>query len=66
MCHSLMNVQFPQLSVPLCAGKRFYDFERIRQEILNETDRVVGANKGVSDKPIRLKICSPNVLYGPL
>lgn len=44
------------------AGKRFYDFERIRQEILIETDRVVGSNKGVSDKPIRLKIYSPNVL----
>eukprot|EP00884_Botryococcus_braunii_P002074 jgi/Botrbrau1/11868/Bobra.126_2s0004.2 len=43
-------------------GKRFYDFERIRQEILTETERIVGSNKGVSDKPIRLKICSPNVL----
>lgn len=27
-----------------------------------ETERVSGANKGISDKPIRLKICSPNVL----
>eukprot|EP00887_Chlorella_sp_A99_P006729 scaffold3.g6729.t1 len=43
-------------------GKRFYDFERIRQEILAETERVVGANKGVSDKPIRLKVFSPNIL----
>jgi len=43
-------------------GKRFYDFERIRTEILAETDRVVGSNKGISEKPIRLKICSPNVL----
>jgi hypothetical protein len=33
-----------------------------RQEIQSETDRVSGANKNVSDKPIRLKICSPNVL----
>lgn len=43
-------------------GKRFYDFNRIREEIQNETDRLVGLNKGVSDKPIRLKIFSPNVL----
>lgn len=56
--HSLI----PLLSL---AGKRFYDFERIRQEILSETDRVVGTNKGVSDKPIRLKIYSPNVLCVP-
>lgn len=44
------------------AGKRFYDFDRIRLEILAETDRVVGSNKGISDKPIRLRICSPHVL----
>ncbi|PRW60097.1 dynamin-related 3B-like isoform A [Chlorella sorokiniana] len=43
-------------------GKRFYDFDRIRQEILTETERVVGSNKGISEKPIRLKIYSPNVL----
>ena len=44
------------------AGKRFYDFDRIRQEILNETERTVGHNKGISEKPIRLKIHSPHVL----
>lgn len=43
-------------------GKRFYDFDRIRQEILNETERTVGHNKGISEKPIRLKIHSPHVL----
>ncbi len=48
-----------------CAGKRFYDFDRIRAEILAETERLAGSNKGVSDKPIRLKICSPHVLCGP-
>lgn len=32
------------------------------QEILTETERVVGSNKGISEKPIRLKIYSPNVL----
>ncbi|PWA78332.1 dynamin-related protein 3A [Artemisia annua] len=43
-------------------GKRFYDFNDIRKEIQAETDREAGGNKGVSDKQIRLKIFSPNVL----
>eukprot|EP00878_Enallax_costatus_P013508 GHUV01014123.1.p1 GENE.GHUV01014123.1~~GHUV01014123.1.p1 ORF type:complete len:883 (+),score=283.34 GHUV01014123.1:471-3119(+) len=43
-------------------GKVFYDFDRIRAEIQSETDRVSGGNKNISDKPIRLKIFSPNVL----
>uniref|UniRef100_A0A7N0T170 Dynamin-related protein 3A-like n=1 Tax=Kalanchoe fedtschenkoi TaxID=63787 RepID=A0A7N0T170_KALFE len=43
-------------------GKRFYDFFEIRREIQAETDREAGGNKGVSDKQIRLKIFSPNVL----
>ncbi|XP_028095622.1 dynamin-related protein 3A-like isoform X3 [Camellia sinensis] len=43
-------------------GKRFYDFSKIRLEIQAETEREVGYNKGVSDKQIRLKISSPNVL----
>ncbi|KAK1402077.1 Dynamin-related protein 3A [Heracleum sosnowskyi] len=42
--------------------KRFYDFDAIRMEIEAETDKEAGGNKGVSDKPIRLKIFSPNVL----
>ncbi|CAN4075747.1 unnamed protein product [Withania somnifera] len=42
--------------------KRFYDFDAIRREILTETEKEVGVNKGVSDKQIRLKISSPNVL----
>ncbi|XP_071713898.1 dynamin-related protein 3A-like [Rutidosis leptorrhynchoides] len=43
-------------------GKRFYNFNEIRNEIQAETDREAGGNKGVSDKQIRLKIFSPNVL----
>ncbi|XP_026401259.1 dynamin-related protein 3A-like [Papaver somniferum] len=42
--------------------KKFFDFSEIRKEIQAETDREVGGNKGVSDKQIRLKIYSPNVL----
>ncbi|KAK9840112.1 hypothetical protein WJX74_003564 [Apatococcus lobatus] len=43
-------------------GRRYTDFNEIRKEILSETERIVGTNKGISDKPIRLKICSPHVL----
>lgn len=43
-------------------NKKFYDFADIRKEIQAETDREAGGNKGVSDKQIRLKIYSPNVL----
>nr|KYP61197.1 Dynamin-related protein 3A [Cajanus cajan] len=43
-------------------GRKFHDFSQIRSEIQAETDREAGGNKGVSDKQIRLKIFSPNVL----
>ncbi|KAJ0252024.1 Dynamin-related protein 3A [Hirschfeldia incana] len=43
-------------------NNRIYDFSEIRREIEAETNRLVGENKGVSDKQIRLKIFSPNVL----
>ncbi|XP_022731282.1 dynamin-related protein 3A-like isoform X2 [Durio zibethinus] len=43
-------------------GRRFYDFSQIRREIQIETEREAGCNKGVSEKQIRLKISSPNVL----
>ncbi|GAB2282987.1 Dynamin- protein 3A [Dionaea muscipula] len=43
-------------------GKKFYDFSEIRSEIRAETERGAGGNKGVSDRPIRLKFHSPNVL----
>lgn len=43
-------------------GKILTDFSAIRAEIQHETDRVSGSNKNISDKPIRLKICSPHVL----
>ena len=33
-----------------------------RAEIQAETDRETGINKGISEKQIRLKICSPYVL----
>eukprot|EP00300_Choanocystis_sp_HF-7_P010111 c16786_g1_i1.p1 GENE.c16786_g1_i1~~c16786_g1_i1.p1 ORF type:complete len:176 (-),score=43.08 c16786_g1_i1:13-540(-) len=43
-------------------GHKFFDFQDIRKEIEAETERVTGKNKGVSDKPIRLRIFSPHVV----
>lgn len=43
-------------------SKRFYSFEEIREEIVRDTDKITGPNKGISNKPICLKIFSPNVL----
>ncbi|KAL3844063.1 hypothetical protein ACJIZ3_001466 [Penstemon smallii] len=43
-------------------NKRFYDFSEIRREIQVDTEKEVGKNREVSDKEIRLKIFSPNVL----
>ncbi|XP_071371762.1 dynamin-1a isoform X3 [Centroberyx affinis] len=45
-----------------CKGKRFTDFDEVRQEIEGETDRVTGANKGISPVPINLRVYSPHVL----
>ncbi|XP_039979131.1 dynamin-1-like [Xiphias gladius] len=45
-----------------CKGKKFTDFDEVRQEIEAETDRVTGHNKGISPVPINLRVYSPNVL----
>ncbi|XP_047146365.1 dynamin-1-like protein isoform X1 [Hydra vulgaris] len=42
--------------------KKYYSFDAIRQEILNETERLAGSNKGICEQPISLKIYSPNVV----
>uniref|UniRef100_A0AAY4EZN6 dynamin GTPase n=1 Tax=Denticeps clupeoides TaxID=299321 RepID=A0AAY4EZN6_9TELE len=45
-----------------CKGKKFIDFDEVRQEIEGETDRVTGQNKGISPVPINLRVYSPHVL----
>lgn len=45
-----------------CRGKKFVDFAEIRKEIEDETDRVTGSNKGISNVPINLRVYSPHVL----
>jgi replication fork clamp-binding protein CrfC len=43
-------------------GQKFYDFNKIREEIVRETEQKVGRNAGISPAPINLRIYSPNVL----
>ena len=43
-------------------GQKFFDFNKIRQEIVRETDSKTGRNAGISPAPINLRIYSPNVL----
>ncbi|KAM6080019.1 dynamin-3 isoform 9-T9 [Theristicus caerulescens] len=45
-----------------CKGRKFTDFDEVRQEIEVETDRITGVNKGISSIPINLRIYSPHVL----
>ncbi|KAM7439843.1 Dynamin-related GTPase protein [Porites harrisoni] len=45
-----------------CKGKKFTDFEEVRKEIVAETDRETGSNKGISSLPINLRVFSPHVL----
>ncbi|KAI1485184.1 vacuolar sorting protein 1 [Biscogniauxia mediterranea] len=43
-------------------GQKFYDFNKIRDEISRETEAKVGRNSGISPAPINLRVYSPNVL----
>ncbi|XP_042899603.1 dynamin isoform X2 [Parasteatoda tepidariorum] len=43
-------------------GRTFTDFDAIRKEIEDETDRTTGTNKGISPHPINLRVYSPHVL----
>ena len=41
-------------------GEKYSDFDMVRKEIEDETDRVTGSNKGISDIPINLRVFSPH------
>jgi len=43
-----------------CKGRIFTDFDAVRKEIEDETDRVTGKNKGISNIPINLRVYSPH------
>ncbi|CAI9096778.1 OLC1v1032991C1 [Oldenlandia corymbosa var. corymbosa] len=42
--------------------KKFTDFASVRKEIADETDRITGKSKQISNVPIHLSIYSPNVV----
>ena len=43
-------------------GEKFYDFGKICDEIIEDTELKTGGNKGISPIPINLRIYSPHVL----
>ena len=43
-------------------GQKFYDFNKIREEIVRDTEAKTGKNAGISPIPISLRVYSPNVL----
>jgi len=46
-----------------CKGRIFTDFELVRKEIEDDTDRITGQNKGISNIPINLRVYSPHGLF---
>nr|QWX94534.1 dynamin [Platynereis dumerilii] len=43
-------------------GRAFTDFDAVRKEIEDDTDRVAGKDKNINKSPINLRVYSPNVL----
>ena len=43
-------------------GEKIHDFQRIRDEIVRDTELKTGKNAGISAQPINLRIYSPHVL----
>ncbi|KAG8956629.1 vacuolar protein sorting-associated protein 1 [Tulasnella sp. 424] len=43
-------------------GQKFFDFNKIRDEIVRDTEAKTGKNAGISPVPINLRIFSPNVV----
>ncbi|KAJ8093081.1 vacuolar protein sorting-associated protein 1 [Marasmius tenuissimus] len=43
-------------------GQKFYDFNKIREEIVRDTEAKTGRNAGISPQPINLRIYSHKVL----
>lgn len=57
-----LDVEYAELCGDDSSNFRTLDFGEIHDAIIRETDRVAGTNKGISEKPITLRIHSPNVL----
>ncbi|KAJ6241402.1 vacuolar protein sorting-associated protein [Anaeramoeba flamelloides] len=70
----MANLDLPQIAVVGCQSsdeygqflhkgeKKYYDYKEIEAEIVKDTDRITGKNKGLSPIPINLKLYSPNVV----
>lgn len=58
----LINAKTEYAEFLHCKGKVFSDFDMVRKEIEDETDRITGPNKGIANVPINLRVYSPNVL----
>jgi len=43
-------------------GEKFYDFNKIRREIEEQTNRMAGSDKNITEEPISLTIYSPYVV----
>ncbi|KAH9446307.1 hypothetical protein Pst134EA_030228 [Puccinia striiformis f. sp. tritici] len=43
-------------------GEKFFDFNKIREEIVRDTETKTGKNGGISPLPINLRVFSPHVL----
>ena len=43
-------------------NEKFYDFNKIRSDLVRDTEAKTGRNAGISPQPINLRIFSPNVL----
>jgi hypothetical protein len=44
-------------------GRKYFNFTAIREEIVRETERLTGKNKGIHPTPIYLKVYSPKVRF---
>ena len=47
-----------------CKGRIFTDFDLVRKEIEDDTERVTGQHKGISNIPINLRVYSPHGKFG--
>jgi len=69
-CHQLAPLFILPLSAVVeyaeflhCKGRIFTDFELVRKEIEDDTDKVTGPNKGISNIPINLRVYSPHGMH---
>jgi len=60
ICYCILCLEYAEFLH--CKGRIFTDFELVRKEIEDDTDRVTGQNKGISNIPINLRVYSPHGL----